>query len=525
MALGRMEPFDITRDNWNSYIDRLEQYFVVNDVKDAMKVPILITLLGSDAYELLDNLCTPVKPHAKKCNELVAIMKNHLQPKPSLLAERFKFRQCVQKNCDSVTDYVAELKKLSKECQFTADNLKENLRDQFVCGLRSDSIRQVLFAEDDIQFDKAFKIATSMEAAETDAALVEERTRRGDATPASASSAVLMLGTDPRRGRASSSGGYGPRGSVRPSGSGDSAAAGGRSRTRMSRGGGGTSGISGAGSGSRKFMQQNANDFSRSKSECMTCGGNHDSKTCKFQAYVCKVCNKQGHLKKMCPNLRGVAFHNVTEEEVAYRDYSSDGSDEVNNFSLITNSFKKYVPYTIDVCIEGCNLTMEIDTGSSISCISKDCYDKLFAKCTMQDSDLTMRYYTGEAVKPLGKITPLVSYNNIKKQLDLYIVQHGKTSLLGRQWLKELEIDLKIVSCHSVSKEVFNLKNFSSRYCDVFADGLGRFTGGKVGFRLREDARPVFLRARPLAYALREPVEELLTILTVLKLNLNFYQL
>ncbi|XP_053608362.2 uncharacterized protein K02A2.6-like [Plodia interpunctella] len=50
----------------------------------------------------------------------------------------------------------------------------------------------------------------------------------------------------------------------------------------------------------------------------------------------------------------------------------------------------------------------------------------------------------------------------------------------------------------------------SSRYCEVFEDGLGRFTGGKVGFRLKSAARPVFLRARPLAYALREPVERAL---------------
>ncbi|XP_050358337.1 uncharacterized protein K02A2.6-like [Nymphalis io] len=50
----------------------------------------------------------------------------------------------------------------------------------------------------------------------------------------------------------------------------------------------------------------------------------------------------------------------------------------------------------------------------------------------------------------------------------------------------------------------------SSRYCEVFSDGLGRFNGGTVGFRLRPDAKPVFMRARPLAYALREPVERAL---------------
>ncbi|XP_059062766.1 uncharacterized protein K02A2.6-like [Achroia grisella] len=49
-----------------------------------------------------------------------------------------------------------------------------------------------------------------------------------------------------------------------------------------------------------------------------------------------------------------------------------------------------------------------------------------------------------------------------------------------------------------------------TRYSEVFADELGRFTGGRVSIHLREGARPVFMRARPLAYALREPVERAL---------------
>ncbi|XP_048003061.1 uncharacterized protein K02A2.6-like [Leguminivora glycinivorella] len=50
----------------------------------------------------------------------------------------------------------------------------------------------------------------------------------------------------------------------------------------------------------------------------------------------------------------------------------------------------------------------------------------------------------------------------------------------------------------------------SSRYAQVFEDGLGCYTGEPVGFRLREGATPVFMRARPLAFALREPVDRAL---------------
>ncbi|XP_037298293.1 uncharacterized protein LOC119190433 [Manduca sexta] len=67
------------------------------------------------------------------------------------------------------------------------------------------------------------------------------------------------------------------------------------------------------------------------------------------------------------------------------------------------------------------------------------------------------------------------------------------------------------VKCNIVAIANCNVScEFSSRFCEVFKEGLGRFTGGPVGFQLRDGARPVFMRARPLAYALREPIERAL---------------
>lgn len=119
MAVGKIGPFDVAKDNWNSYVDRLDQYFIANALKSEVKVATLITVIGNDAYELMVNLCTPEKPSAKTYSELVNIMKGHLNPKPSQLAERFKYRQRVQKQGESVAVYVSELKRLSKDCGST----------------------------------------------------------------------------------------------------------------------------------------------------------------------------------------------------------------------------------------------------------------------------------------------------------------------------------------------------------------------------------------------------------------------
>ncbi|XP_061729439.1 uncharacterized protein LOC133534334 [Cydia pomonella] len=246
MPVGKVGPFDLVNDNWELYVDRLEQYFVANDVKNEVKVATLITVMGGNAYELMVNLCTPAKPASKTYDQLVALMKGHLNPKPSLLAERFKFRQRVQKRDESIANFVTDLKKLSKDCSFAGDSLKENLRDQFVCGLLNDDIRQKLFTEDDtITFDRAYKLAVSMEAAEVNAALVEDcaRNRTSDSIPAAgATTAVHHLGRA-SRGRAAADGGR-------------AAGTAGRGKITV---GGGPSAMSGAGSGKMRGFGQNNN--------------------------------------------------------------------------------------------------------------------------------------------------------------------------------------------------------------------------------------------------------------------------
>jgi len=61
-------------------------------------------------------------------------MKNHLQPKVSILAERSKFRNRLQEDNETITKMITKLQKLSILCNF-GNNLEEALsaiRDQIV---------------------------------------------------------------------------------------------------------------------------------------------------------------------------------------------------------------------------------------------------------------------------------------------------------------------------------------------------------------------------------------------------------
>ena len=145
--VGAVGSFDPTTNQWVSYIEQMAEFFLANDIKeDRKKVAVLISTVGSKTYELLKDLCSPDKPNAKSFEALVTCLQNHLQPRPTIIAERYKFHQRNQNQGETVAEYLAALRRTAAECQFAAF-LEEALRDQFVCGLASKHLQRRLLLE------------------------------------------------------------------------------------------------------------------------------------------------------------------------------------------------------------------------------------------------------------------------------------------------------------------------------------------------------------------------------------------
>ena len=169
-TFGRLEDFRLNDgEDWSQYTDRLGHYFEANEVTDASKKrAILLSAVGSETYKLICDLLAPTKPGQKSYEELVEVVKDHLQPKPSEIVCRFKFHTRSRLETESVSTFVAQLRHLSQDCNF-GDTLEAMLRDRLVCGINNDRIQRRMLAEKDLDFKKALQIATAMEAAEKNA--------------------------------------------------------------------------------------------------------------------------------------------------------------------------------------------------------------------------------------------------------------------------------------------------------------------------------------------------------------------
>ena len=150
------------------YVEHFEllDYFIANGIEDTRKKRVvLLTLSGASTYKLIRNLSAPIKPAEKSFDDLVALLKSHYTPKPSVIMQRFQFHSRTQRPGETVAAFIAELRQLSEFCEFgaTPENM---LRDRLVCGIASSAIQRRLLAELDLTLKKAQDLAQAIESAD-----------------------------------------------------------------------------------------------------------------------------------------------------------------------------------------------------------------------------------------------------------------------------------------------------------------------------------------------------------------------
>ena len=162
---GFLPEFVPGTEEWGSYVERAEHYFEANGVDtQETRRAVLLSSCGAPTYRLIRNLSTPLKPGEKTYKEIVELVASHLQPKPSVIMQRFKFNSRVRGEGESIADFAAALRQLSEHCAF-GDTLQDVLRDRLVCGVKDERIQRRLLGEVELTFARAFQIALAVESA------------------------------------------------------------------------------------------------------------------------------------------------------------------------------------------------------------------------------------------------------------------------------------------------------------------------------------------------------------------------
>ena len=222
-------------------MDRMEQYFIANSIAEEKQVAVFLTAIGGPTYELLRNLVSLDAPKDKSLEQLKTALHAHLKPKPLTIAERFKFHKRMQREGESVAEYVVALKELTTHCE-CGGFLNDALRDHLVCRLYRELIQKRLLMEVNLTFKKACEIAQAMEMVDKNVSELNSEATQG----------VHALQKPARESYKE---------------------AGATSETRNHKAGGGS---------------------------CYRCGGLHLPSNCRFKTKKCHKCGKTGHIKGKC---------------------------------------------------------------------------------------------------------------------------------------------------------------------------------------------------------------------------------
>ena len=238
---------------------------------------------------------------------------------------------------------------------------------------------------------------------------------------------------------------------------------------------------------------------------CFHCARtNHRPYKCKFKTATCYKCQKTGHISPACkPQFRKSQIHSLETDQ------SESSSDSDTEFlkTVTTNNKSKREAIHQTPCINGKQLTMELDTGAGVSVISQADYQKHFSNLRLKDTDLKLKSYSGEEIHINGLINCDVTLDGQSKQLSLYVVQGGEKPLFGREWIHELELDTVTVNklkCQPLQQ----VEHLKAKYKDIFSPELGKLKGIKAKLHLKENFTPKFVKARPVPYALKPKIDK-----------------
>lgn len=465
--IGRIDPFDENIEDIETYIERLNQFFTVNDIPDAKKAPALLSLVGPKVFKLLKNLVSPETPDSRTYQQLCDALKAHYTPKSNRTAERFRFQNRKQQDGETIQDFLAALKDCSLKCEFGAD-LNSRLVDGFVHGISNSVIQKKLLAKSDLNLEKAIKIATAIEQANADAKEITKEVKPVN---------FIKSGT--------------------------------RNDNHRSR-------------------QKPDKRQKPATQPCYRCNGkNHTPDICYFKKSKCNYCLKVGHVERACRNKSKKSDESGTHKKatrksrVYHMDAVSSSDSEIMHIAVHDLDAKgKKDKITVKPSINGVPIEFEVDTGSAITLIPKSTYDRHFGTNKLSKTKTVLKTFTGELIKPTGTFKVKVKINgNKRSNMLLYVVDCGKTALYGRDWLNDLPLNWSEIKSLQVAKHITSHKQdkqpqdarvtkVMNAHAQVFEPGIGKLKGPTAKFSIKADAKPRFIKARNVPFALRDKVNK-----------------
>lgn len=509
MMIGVMEPY-VIGESVEEYLERLENYLELNEIKDdKKKVMLLLNLLGKEASHKVTKACLPEKPTDHKYEKVLEMCRKAFLGEKNLMVEHYRFNARSQKSGEPFYDFSIELSMLAKECEFGAFR-ETALRDRFVAGIRDQEVKaKLLSLGSKTTFKAVVEEAMKMEMIAKD---------------------VKSMGVPDEVNRVGSYGG----------------------RARFSR------------RGRRKFDRSRGRSGYRSKSRgqksnrCYNCDG---------EGHFARNCPSRKRARSSSPGYDGakrssrgnMAVKQVQEEDelvgklnvfnfggdAAIRkvdgvakpnkkaEYDEDMEDlekflsaEEEKMKILKNKTANLEIYSIlgtssrtNECeriklnVEGKEIQFEVDTGAVVSVCSSSTYRQQFFHLRIQQvEDFPLCGASGSSIAVQGGIVVRLEFKGKTFKLPIVVIQSEKPLLLlGRNWLDRLYQNwrqtFRINSLEESYRQI--IEKIKTDYREIFDQNISEpIRQFEAEIQLENGAVPIVHKPYNVPLSLREKVEQ-----------------
>ena len=442
---------------WKQWKGLFETYMIAsNSTKfgDERRRALLLHCLGPEGQRVYHTLPPTVTPESGQeqgaadvgsYEEAFARLDKHFSPAVNVVAARYQFRQRAQRKDELVEDYVSALRELAINCEF-GKFADEFIRDQLVEKTPSERIRERLLIEPALTLQTALTITRQMESAARDARVIDSASATASTTePVHAVGRAPIPKVQQQKHR--------------------------KKRNSASK-------------------QQNVSTPSNFTA-CYRCGKKShkaNDESCKAREAKCNTCGIKGHFAKVCRS-RQQAVHHV-----------STGQSHPDSFEVLTIHPSKdsfLFPVTLNDSVK---LDMVFDTGSPVSIIPIDIFDKHFTREALLPPRAILTTFLRDEIPVIGMLAANVSHGDLTVKGEFFVAERG-SSIMGRDLMELLHVLPKLPEeVNTVNAEV------CGEFKELFSGRVGLAKGYVHRIKVKPEVKPVTHKLRRLPFALRDKV-------------------
>ena len=387
---------------WRNWIARLEWYFEDNDIAEKKNIgtaavpnlvdnpkrlSTLMKLVPADTYDIIVDTVRPRNVQDMTYTEIKDMMQDKFEPVRNKRTARYDFDKRERKVGESVEQYIAELKRLEKDCDFGRDR-DNRMCDRLISGIKVNRIVNELvgWRDDQLTFEAAAGRAIQLEKLHKDV-----QTLGGGEE-------IKKIQSNGYRGRGNNRGNY-------------------RGRNNRHQGE--------RHKGNNYQYKNTQNKTSKSKDFCWRCEGNHKQEECFHKDKTCYYCKKVGHIPRACitkkkdegtwRGSRGQSRgHNPRGGRQGRRTHqvevqSDDEETAVMNYLNINKVENDAIILNLE--LEGKPIDMELDTGASTTIIPAVFYHNYLKHLELSTAPI-LTTYTKEKIPTLGVVNVQVRHTD-----------------------------------------------------------------------------------------------------------------